>query len=148
MGRRTMSMLAVVVFAVITAQAQPPITRASQKVLTNEDRTRSTVTSITYTVPADATVGAQVSARLDIPLSNDWSDARNSVRMTLLDWDEARGVWHNHAGQTWVGNPTDGYDTEMATTVADLCGRDVRLEIEVLRGIRVGATIGLREPAH
>jgi hypothetical protein len=148
MGRRVMSLIGVVMFAVLTAQAQPPITRGAVKVLTNEDRTRSTVTSITYTVPPDAAVGAQVTARLDIPLSNDWSDERNSVRMTLLDWDEARGVWHNHAGQTWVGNPVDGYDTELATQVSGLCSRDVRLEIEVLRGIRVGATMGLREPAQ
>jgi hypothetical protein len=149
MVTRFVLVAAFVVSAAVSAFAQ---VESSVNVLTQADRVRGTYTSISTTVPEDA-VG-DLSIRLNMPLG-DYLDTRNRLVMTLYVLID--GVWTLGPSGEWEGGEDTGKDgtpnppPTLSTNVHepngwDLRGKSVRVEVEVIRAQRMGATVITRRP--
>jgi hypothetical protein len=149
---RLVLLLAVLTIA-LPAAAQTAQT-ITTKVLTNVDRTRGTITSITHRVPVDT---FQVRVRLDIPDTLDYEDTRQQIKVTLYDMTET-GEWHIGPSGLWTGGPATSKDgtvinpmpfiqTEVINGPTDYRGKDIRVEIEVFRPIKLGVSVITIPPA-
>lgn len=144
-------LVAALVFVSSTAFAQNPATVLSAaNVISNTDKDRETVTSVPFAVPADVQPGDEVWFRLNIPSTAEYEDTRNRVVISAYVLTDS--VWQYAGGGDWIGghvvnkqgvvNP----DPVIGTNADWLAGQQVRMEIAVMRPIRVGATIQVRRP--
>lgn len=121
---------------------------SSANVISNTDKDRETVTSVSFVVPAAVHPGDEVWFRLNVPLTPDYEDTRN--RVVIRAYVLVEGAWVFACSGGWDGGHTIGKDGTVnpdpyVGTNADwLAGQTVRMEIEVMRPMRVGATIQLR----